>query len=335
MSKKINLAFLSFILSLCVGCFQSDITSSKPKTDSSETTEEALDEFEFPLSEEEELERLGISGKSNCIGDIECSVSDIDRLADEFSFRSGKLILRGNLFGFRSGTNEWIPNSNLDITTFAIDESVFTNNQESDFHLFTNELRNYTKLKSGVNIDLEEPLRPIIVTQGKLGLNEREARDPGLCDVLAAERFEYQSKPPWKKFNHADNKFLGWPQGTGFFEDNDVFAGETLILCGEISILNRTLKLEAKNIIFYNTHIKVTSDRDMPTGLRIIAENLGYFGANVIESNIINKASGYKNSIAPTIDIGVSGLITKVDSNVPANNRLNTHHLKILMAEHE
>ena len=77
------------------------------------------------------------------------------------------------------------------------------------------------------------------------------------------------------------------------------------------------------------------SDRDMPTGLRVSAENIGYFGANLIESNIINRISGQKNSSAPTIDLGASGVFVHVPSTAPANNRFNAHFFKIFMAERE
>jgi hypothetical protein len=336
------------IIGICIfltSCFEDRATvSSSPDTVSSldEISKDDPNFFDseqgFPLDQQSEISELNILNKSDCIGDINCTLSEMERLADDFSFRSGKLVLRGNTYKYNSDKKTWAINKNIEVISYAFKPELLETQKESDFHFFADELNNYTQLKDGVNKNLSTPLRPIIVTQGKLGLNELSNRDPGLCDVFAAENFERQSTTPWAKYKSStDEKATDyhWPIGTGYNENNDTYSGETLIICGEISTLNRTLKLEAKNIIFYNSHIKIMSDRDMPSGLRVIAENIGYFGANVIESNIINKASGHKNSSAPTIDIGVSGQIVQIDSTAPINNRFNAHYFKIFMAEHE
>ena len=339
---------MMILLVLLTSCFEDEVTIETEKNSSTPEDSQALNPddpnfFEsdagFPLEQSEELVELDYLRRSECVGNIDCSMSDLDRLADDFSFRSGKLILRGNLVQLNQQANQWFIADNLEVLSFALRSEELITQQESDFHQFTPELRPYYQLVNGLNVNLDQPIRPVVVTQGKLGLREHSYRDPGLCDVFAAENFEKQSQPPWPKYDYSQDSATSnytWPQGTGIFnENNDLFAAETLIVCGEINILNRTLKLEAKNIIFYNSHIKVMSDRDLPTGFRVTAENIGYFGANLIESNIINRVSGQKNSSAPTIDLGASGVFVQVPSTAPANNRYNAHYMKIFMAEHE
>lgn len=333
---------LMIALNLLTSCFEDEVSPNSPN--SSAVNSQGFNpedpnffesEFGFPMDEAEELVELDYLRRSECIGNIDCSISDLERRADDFTFKSGKLILRGNLVKFDSQSSQWMINENLEVTTFALNSDNLVSKQESNFHLFTNELRPFYQLVDGLNVNLEQPVKPVFVTESKLGINERSYRDPGLCDIFAAEKFERLSQTPWAKYDDSnDSSNYTWPTGTGMFNENrDLFAAETIVICGEINIKNRTLKLEAKNIIFYNSDLKITSDRDMPSGLRINAENIGYFGANLIESNIINKITGQKNATAPTIDIGASGSIVQIQAPVPANNPENAHYFKIFMAE--
>ncbi len=331
---------LSFIL-VC-GCFPKHESSLPPADLVSEDKVLGPNDsnyFEsdqgFPMDETTELQRLALINKEECLSNLTCSMNQVERLTDEFQFKTGQLILRGNLFNFNRTTNRWSTSDKIEVTTFAANPDLINTVQESDYHNYISEVRPYTRLLDNLNKNLASPLKPIVVTQGKLGLLELSYQDPGLCDMFAAERFYLSPGFPWPMYQPpsegVDN--FDWAPRTGFDENNDVFAAETLIICGEITILNRTVKLEAKNIIFYNSHIRVMSDRDMPSGLRVITENLGYFGTNLIESNIINRVSGQKNSTAPTIDLGATGLVTKLLSDVPINNNQNTHYFKIFMAE--
>lgn len=331
---------------LLVGCLPQDKDESVQSPTTTDTENQVLqpgDEgyFEssqgFPLDEPTELERLELLNVEECMSNPDCTLTEIQRIADDFQFKSGQLIFKGNSFTHDPINRSWFPNEFIDVITFASDDSIFNSSQESDYHKYENETRSYSRLIDGLNMNLEKPLKYLIVTQGKLGLSELTSTDPRLCDVFAAERFYTNSQLPWPKYvppSNGQSDNFDWAPRTGFDENNDMFSGETLIICGEINLLNRTVKLEAKNIIFYNAHVKVMSDRDMPSGLRIITENLGFFGANLIESNIINRATGQKNASAPTIEIGTTGLITQLNSSAPANNRFNEHYFKILMAEH-
>ncbi len=343
-----NIFSLLVILGVLTSCFEDEIdpqtSKNTPLTDPEQQGINIYDpdflnsDFGFPLDPNFELTALERLRKSECIGNIDCSMSDVDRLADDFTFKSGKLILRGNLVKLNTQTNQWMIDSQLEVISSAVKNETLLSQQESEIHKFTSELQPYFQLVSGINMNLDQPIKPVTLTQEKLGLKDREPGDPGLCNILAAENFEKNSLPPWPKYDHSQilpsTKYT-WPQGTGMFnENNDLFAAETLVVCGEIILLNRTVKLEAKNIIFYNSHIKIRSDRDMPAGLRVTAENIGYFGANIIESNMLNRVSGQKNAYAPTIDLSVSGIVTFVPSPVPINNKSNAHFMKIFMAEH-
>lgn len=327
-----NLVSLMMASLFLTSCFVTDTSKSKNKKLVSESSE-----LIFPLADEDEERELEIMKRQKCVANPDCAMNDRERFVDDFVFRSGKLILRGNLAFWDESRNTWFINDNLTVTSFARNPEILQKNKESEFHEYSGEMRPYRQLSPGINMNMHLPVRPIIVTQGKLGLKELTRRDPGMCDIFAAENFLRLSNPPWPKYDFDKDNALEykWPKGTGMFnEDNDLFAGETLVICGEINILNRTLKLEAKNIIFYNSHIRVMSDRDMGSGLRITAENIGYFGTNMIESNIINTATGQKNSTAPTIEIGASGIVSKVESSAPVNNLANAHYLHIFMGEH-
>ncbi len=345
MVNKTKLLLILLVFSIA-GCLPQDEDYGVTPTETSDNEGQVLQPGDegyfnsdqgFPLDEPTELERLEMLNVEKCMSNSDCTLSEIQKIADDFQFKSGQLIFKGSAFVHDPINRSWFPNELIDVITFSSDAGVFNSTVESEYHRYELATRNYSRLIDGLNMNLEKPLKYLIVTQGKLGLQELTAADPRLCDLFAAERFYINSQLPWPKYTapavgEVDN--FDWAPRTGFDENNDLFTGETLIICGEINLLNRTVKLEAKNIIFYNSHIKVMSDRDMPSGLRIIAENIGFFGANLIESNIMNRVTGQKNASAPTIEIGTTGIVAQLNSSVPANNRFNEHFLKILMAEH-
>lgn len=343
-----SLFILLIVFGFSTGCLpenkdNSDVSNSKSKTSTDELKPGDPGFFEsdfgFPLDDQSAIQALEAQNIEKCMSNPDCSLTEIQKLADDFQFRSGKMIFRGNTFGYNPIRNIWYPNDNIQVITNAKNPEIFNTTAESEYHKYDSENKNYVKLIDGLNINLSKPLKYLFVTQGRLGMKEFESTDgPKLCDTFAAERFYLNSDLPWPKYlppQKGEQDSYDWAPNTGFDENTNTFAGETLILCGEIQVLNRVVKLEAKNLIFYNTHIKVFSDRvAMPAGLRITTENLGYFGTNLIESNIINNVSGHKNATSPTIEIGTKGSILKINSNVPLNKTSDDHYFQILMGEH-
>lgn len=324
--QKITLSLILGLMLLNIGCFEKE--GSVVKTSSPNHNEQ---NFDFPLSEEEEMSFLKLKNGEDCHADINCITQQTQELANEFTFKRGQLILRGpNLFSELNGA--WLINSHINIVTGMNNRVTMSENAESEFHAYIKQATPLTFLKKGVNIDLEKPFQHKLVFSSRLGLPSASFGEPGFCNPIEADNFVNNSSSAILPVGF---ELIPDHPDFGFNQEKNSYAAETIILCGGFEVLNTVLHIEAKNLIFYNTHISVKADPDISSGLKIVTENLGYFGQNVIESNIINAQTERKSGFAPTIDISVMGDIDVIDSNSASNNRFNENSLNIYMAGKE
>lgn len=284
-------------------------------------------EIDFPLDAEGEKKYLNRLNGNDCYANIDCIEQDELSLVREFEFKRGQLILRGP----HLSTNEndvWKINSHINIIAGESITHWLSTRQESPVHSYISTLSPFNYLNPQ---ELNLKYEPKVLFQSRLGLPAHSYDDPGFCNLMEAENFISKSSSPWiskQETFSPDASYFGYnPQAKSY-------VAETVIVCGGFNILNSTITIEAKNIIFYNAQIEVSSDQDIPSGLKLIAENLGYFGKNVIVTNLVNSNTQRKASTVPTVDMSVSNEISFVDSNSPINNRFNEHSFNIFMGSY-
>lgn len=305
------------------GCIEKETPVAGAKNNKNTVTQA---EFEFPLDAAGEAEFLNKQFGDNCYANPSClRDQEIDDLANEFAFKRGQLILRGPKL-FQENSGQWSVNEHLNIIAGEKTKTILTTNAESAFHAFNPHPNAYSFFIPKPEATAFE--KPKVLFQSRLGLPPRLFDDPGFCNLIEAENFVTKSLSPWLP-RLAD--FSPDALGTGFDPHTNSYVAETIIVCGGFDIVNSHLTLEAKTIIFYNSHFAISMDQDVASGLRIVTENLGYFGKNIIEANIVNSVTDLKGNSVPTVDISVSGDIGFAESDSSPNNRFNEHSLDIFM----
>ncbi len=311
-----------FVLS---GCIEKEKFESKP----------LVQEYdEFPLDERGEDHFLNRQYGSNCFASPNCVTESVETdLSTEFAFMRGQLVLKGPVLSQTEDNQQWKINEHIKVLGTDNALKLLTSKSESAIHIFDSQPSPYTffNSKNSTLIDggtLSPPQKPKILFQSRLGLPAHQFGDAGFCNLIEAENFIAKSNSP---FLPHTMEFTPDTEGLGYNAETSSYVAETVIICGGLNLLNTHLTIEAKNVIFYNSHLTVSADQELPTGLKIVTENLGYFGANIIETNIINDSTGQKGSAVPTVEISVSGKLDLIESTSSPNNRFNDHFLTIAL----
>ncbi len=318
----------SLIVGLFVfsGCIEKEKFASKP----------LVQEYdEFPLDERGEDHFLNRQYGSNCFASPNCVTEqpvETD-ISTEFAFMRGQLVLKGPVLFQTENDQQWKINEHIKVLGADSALKLLASKSESAIHIFDPQPSPYLFFNSKGSTSTEgatltPPQKPKILFQSRLGLPAHQFGDAGFCNLIEAENFIAKSNSP---FLPNTIEFTPDSEGLGYNAETSSYIAETVIICGGLSLLNTHLTIEAKNVIFYNSHITVSADQELPTGLKIVTENLGYFGANIIETNLINESTGQKGSAVPTVEISVSGKLDLVESTSSPNNRFNDHFLNIAL----
>lgn len=309
------------------------IEKEKFDTPTSRTQIEGVDEF--PLDAQGEEYFLNRQYGSHCFANVDCLKDDstATNLANEFSFKRGQLILKGPSLFQQSEDQLFKINEHLKIQGDLKVLRTLEEKSESDFHSFHTETSSYQFLNADA-LDSPTHKKAKILFQSRLGLPPHQFGDAGFCNLLEAENFISKSRSPWLPTT-TDPSYDSNDSFSGYNSQTNSYIAETVVICGGLNLLNSHLTIEAKNVIFYNSHINVSADQDIPSGIKIITENLGYFGVNMIESNIINDQTGQKGSSVPTVEISVSQKVDVIASDSSPNNRFNEHAFYIFLGSQE
>lgn len=307
------------------GCIEKEKFESKPHVQERD---------EFPLDERGEDHFLNRQYGSNCFASPDCVTEPAETdLATEFTFMRGQLVLKGPVLFQTEGDQQWKINEHIKVLGADSTLELLTSKSESAIHIFEPQPSPYSFFNSKSSLLVESdallpPQKPKILFQSRLGLPAHQFGDAGFCNLIEAENFIAKSN---SLFLPNTLEFTPDTEGLGYNVETNSYVAETVIICGGLNLLNNHLTIEAKNVIFYNSHITVSADQELPTGLKIVTENLGYFGANIIETNIINDSTGQKGSAVPTVEISVSGKLDLIQSESSPNNRFNDHFLNIAL----
>lgn len=325
-----KLSYIDLTASLIIGLLFFSGCIEKEKFDTPETV---VMDTEFPLDAAGEDYFLDRQYGSSCFANPDCLKQPVTLdIATEFSFLRGQLILKGPQLVRQEANSSWLINEHIKVLGAEKLLQTLTSSSESSIHIFDSQPSSYEFLNLSNVHDASSQIqaqKPRVLFQSRLGLPAHEFGDAGFCNLLEAEAFMAKSKSPW--LPHLST-YLPDSEKFGYNPETKSYIAETVVICGGLNLLNTHLTIEAKNVIFYNSHITVSADQELPTGLKIVTENLGYFGANVIETNIINDITGQKGSAVPTVELSVSSQIGRIESDSSPNNRFNDHFLSLFLS---